>query len=206
MYVGITRARRRLVLSHAWYYRDNIGPKEPSPFWEEALATGLVDSRRTSTALPRTRIPSASSPQPDPRNAHSSAPPTDPAEVARLEAELERLRELEAKQPPAPEWRAPSTLSVTAFLTFVRDPDEFFRRYVRRVPSPPSPAAKLGTELHRRIELHARGVAAVGDLAGRRRGAVRPRPRRAHGRRRAGVGRADVGELPAQPLRPAERR
>ena len=30
------------------------------------------------------------------------------------------------------------------------------------MPSPPSPAAKLGTELHRRIELHARGVAAVG--------------------------------------------
>ena len=42
MYVGVTRARRRLVLSHAWYYRDNIGAKEPSPFWNEALATGLV--------------------------------------------------------------------------------------------------------------------------------------------------------------------
>ena len=91
-------------------------------------------------------------------------PAPDPALVMQLEAELERLRELEAKQAPAQEWRVPSTLSVTAFLTFVRDPDEFFRRYVRRVPAPPSPAAKLGTEVHRRIELHARGVAAVGGL------------------------------------------
>ena len=38
----------------------------------------------------------------------------------------------------------PSTLSVTAFLTFVRDPDEFFRRYVRRVPSPPSSGREAG--------------------------------------------------------------
>ena len=52
-------------------------------------------------------------------------------------------------------------LSVTAFLTFVRDPEEFFWRYVRRTPSPPSPAAQLGTELHRRIEEHARGRVAA---------------------------------------------
>ena len=162
MYVGITRARRRLVLSRAWYYRDNIGPKEPSPFWDEALATGLVAAESVDCP-PENPYPVGVEAQPDPERA-SSAPPADPAEVARLEAELERLREVEAKQPPAPEWRVPTTLSVTAFLTFVRDPDEFFRRYVRRVPSPPSPAAKLGTELHRRIELHARGVAAVGGL------------------------------------------
>ena len=84
--------------------------------------------------------------------------------IALLEADLKRLLESEAQQPLAQQWRVPSTLSVTAFLAFVRDRDEFFRRYVRRVPSPPSPAAKLGTELHRRIEVHARGAGAVGGL------------------------------------------
>ena len=161
MYVGVTRARRRLVLSRSWYYRDNVRSKEPSPFWEEALATGLV-AAQTVECPPENPYPVGVDSQPDPGK-RFERPPTDPAEVARLEAELERLREVEAKQPPASEWRVPSTLSVTAFLTFVRDSDEFFRRYVRRVPSPPSPAAKLGSELHRRIELHARGVAAVGD-------------------------------------------
>jgi len=47
MYVGLTRAKRRLVLSRAWYYRDNISAKEPSPYWEEALETGLVEARGT---------------------------------------------------------------------------------------------------------------------------------------------------------------
>ena len=77
---------------------------------------------------------------------------------------MKRLLESEAQQPLAQQWRVPSTLSVTAFLTFVRDRDEFLRRYVRRVPSPPSPAAQLGTELHRRIEVHAREAGIVGAL------------------------------------------
>jgi DNA helicase-2/ATP-dependent DNA helicase PcrA len=162
MYVGVTRARRRLVLSHAWYYRDNLGAKIPSPFWDEALATGLV-AAKSAECPPENPHPLGVEVQQDPE-ARFEPPPTDPAVVAWLEAELERLREVEAKQPPTPPWRVPTTLSVTAFLTFVRDSDEFFRRYVRRVPSPPSPAARLGTELHRRIELHARGVAAVGGL------------------------------------------
>ena len=138
-----------------------------------------------------------------PGGGDSSGPPTDPAVVARLEAELERLRELEAKQPPASEWRVPSTLSVTAFLTFVRDPDEFFRRYVRRVPVAALPCRKAGNRGSPENRAPRAGSRRRRRPAGGRRGAVRPRPRRAHGRRRSRVGRADVGELPAKPLRPA---
>ena len=91
---------------------------------------------------------------------------------------------------------------MTAFLTFVRDPEEFFWRYVRRVPSPPSPAAQLGIELHRRIEQHARGVAAARRPRRGRRGALRPRPRRAPRRRGKPVSAEQMwAELPAQPLR-----
>ena len=57
-------------------------------------------------------------------------PPADPEEVARLEREVERLRALAPAGPPrAAAWRPPSTLSVTAFLAFARDEEEFFWRY-----------------------------------------------------------------------------
>jgi DNA helicase-2/ATP-dependent DNA helicase PcrA len=163
MYVGITRARRRLVLSRAWYYRDNVGPKEPSPYWEEALASGLV--RPAEAACPDGNPhPLGIEAPPEPERRFEPGPP-DEGEIRRIEPEWERLRGVEAARPPAVVERLPTTLSVTAFLTFVRDPEEFFWRYVRRVPSPPSPAAKLGIELHRRIELHARGSAGVAAAA-----------------------------------------
>ena len=41
MYACITRARRRLVLVRAWYYRHNIRAKEPAPYWHEPLAARL---------------------------------------------------------------------------------------------------------------------------------------------------------------------
>jgi DNA helicase-2/ATP-dependent DNA helicase PcrA len=157
MYVGITRAKRRLVLSRAWFYWDNKREKAPSPFWDEALATGLV---RLEEEVPR--------PDENPRAGAEAARQAEPPRVERVvdrraleetERALERLRAVEAVQPRAARWRCPSTLSVTAFLTYIRDPEEFFWRYVRRVPSAPSPAAKLGIELHRRIEQWSRGGA-----------------------------------------------
>jgi DNA helicase II / ATP-dependent DNA helicase PcrA len=163
MYVGITRARRRLVLSRAWYYRDNAGPKDPSPFWEEAVATELVAPREVP--CPDENPQPLGIEQPPEAERRFEPPPPDETEIARIGAELERLRAVEARRAPAVAERAPTTLSVTAFLTFVRDPEEFFWRYVRRVPSPPSPAAKLGIELHRRIELHARASAGVAAAA-----------------------------------------
>jgi len=159
MYVGITRAKRRLVLSRAWFYGDNVRAKLPSVFWEEALP--FID-----------RLDHIDCPEVNPHPLGIEEPPAglrgfvplkhDEAEIARIEPELDRLRALEAQRPAAIAWSPPSTLSVTAFLTFMRDPEEFFWRYVRRVPSPPSPAATLGIELHRRIEQWARGAAPLG--------------------------------------------
>ena len=159
MYVGITRAKRRLVLSRAWYYWDNKTAKAPSIFWEEALATGLVPL--TGEAACPDGNPSAPGAE-GPADGRPVERTRDEAAIARIEPEVERLRELEARRPAAAAWRPPSTLSVTAFLTFVRDPEEFFWRYVRRVPAPPSPAAKLGIELHRRIEQWSRGAVPLG--------------------------------------------
>jgi DNA helicase-2/ATP-dependent DNA helicase PcrA len=162
MYVGITRARRRLVLSRAWFYGDNVRAKLPSVFWDESLP--FID-----------QLDHIDCPEVNPHPLGIEEPVTGPrgflplkhdaAEIARIEPELDRLRAIEAKRPAVVAWRPPSTLSVTAFLTFMRDPEEFFWRYVRRVPGPPSTAARLGVELHRRIEQYARGAAPLGGSA-----------------------------------------
>jgi RecB family exonuclease len=136
-----------------------VRAKLPSVFWDEALP---VIDRLDQVDCPATNPYPLGIEEP-PAGPRGFAPlEGDPAEVARIEPELERLRALEAERRAGSAWRPPSTLSVTAFLTFMRDPDEFFWRYVRRVPEPPSPAAQLGLELHHRIEQHARGAVPLG--------------------------------------------
>ena len=157
MYVGVTRARRRLVLSRAWFYWDNKGSKSPSPFWGEALP--LMDELEDCGEPPENPHPVAEETLPAKERPKIVR---DDAAIARIDAELETLRELEAARPRAMAWHPPAALAVTAFLTFLRDEEEFFWRYVRPVPSPPSPAAQLGIELHRRIEQQARGAVALG--------------------------------------------
>ena len=159
MYVGITRARERLVLSRAWFYGDNIRAKTPSVYWEEALPFfEQLDHLDCPEVNPHPLgVPESPA---EPRMLFPLEP--DPEAIARIEPELERLRAVEVERAVGAVWHPPSTLSVTAFLTFVHDPEEFFWRYVRRIPSPPSPGARLGVELHRRIEQHARGRASLG--------------------------------------------
>jgi DNA helicase-2/ATP-dependent DNA helicase PcrA len=159
MYVGATRAKRRLILSRAWFYGDNIRAKLPSVFWDEAQR--FIDELEHLDCPPSNPHPlGVETPEAAPRPLYPLV--RDEEAIARLHREAEKLRALESTQPTATTWRPPSTLSVTAFLTFVHDPNEFFWRYVRRVPSPPSPAAQLGIELHHRIEQRARGLVPLG--------------------------------------------
>jgi DNA helicase II / ATP-dependent DNA helicase PcrA len=159
MYVGVTRAKRRLVLSRAWFYGANIGAKKPSIFWDEAQP--FIDKLEHLDCPEVNPHPlGVEEPEAGPRRLYPLV--RDKEAIARLEPELEKLRKLESTQPAASVWRPPSTLSVTAFLTFVHDPEEFFWRYVRRVPAPASPAAQLGVELHHRIEQHGRGRVPLG--------------------------------------------
>src|SRR5262249_4829289 len=140
-------------------YGDNVRAKTPSIFWDEALP--FLD-RLAHVDCPEVNphplgVPDAPI---QPRTLIALEP--DSEAIARIESELERLLRVEAERPVGAVWHCSSTLSVTSFLTFVRDPEEFFWRYVRRVPAAPSPAAQLGVELHRRIEQHARGRASLG--------------------------------------------
>jgi ATP-dependent exoDNAse (exonuclease V) beta subunit len=45
IYVGITRAKRNLVLSHAWFYADNVGAKGPSVFWRRRSRSSTASTR-----------------------------------------------------------------------------------------------------------------------------------------------------------------
>ncbi len=199
MYVAVTRAKRRLVLSRAWFFWGNKSSRAPSVFWDEALDTGLV--RRARGGGVPAREPASGVGRDGAAGARRRASACATRRRSRASSRSSSAcGRCDIAVPRAAPWRCPSTLSVTALLTFIRDEDEFFWRYVRRAPSPPSPAAQLGIELHRRIEEHARGGVPLGARDGRR-GAVRPRPRRAPRRRPRRVGRAAVAELPGEPLR-----
>lgn len=59
---------------------------------------------------------------------------------------------------------APRTLSVTGLLDYARCPKLFFWSQVRPLPRRPNPAARLGSEVHRWIELQGRGQATLLDV------------------------------------------
>jgi DNA helicase-2/ATP-dependent DNA helicase PcrA len=58
----------------------------------------------------------------------------------------------------------PTTLSVTGLLDYARCPKVFFWSQVRPLPRKPNPAARLGSEVHRWIELQSRGQATLLDV------------------------------------------
>ena len=68
-------------------------------------------------------------------------------------------RRTSSERRPAP----PTTLSVTGLLDYARCPKLFFWSQVRPLPRKPNPAARLGSEVHRWIELQSRGQATLLD-------------------------------------------
>jgi DNA helicase-2/ATP-dependent DNA helicase PcrA len=82
----------------------------------------------------------------------------------RLAADLERARLIQERtrqdRTPPP----PRTLSVTGLLDYVRCPKLFYWSQVRPLPRRPSEAARLGSEVHRWIELQSRGQASLLDV------------------------------------------
>ena len=58
----------------------------------------------------------------------------------------------------------PTTLSVSSVLSYLRCPKLFYWSHVRPLPRRPSEAARLGTEVHKWIELQERGQGTLIDL------------------------------------------
>jgi len=83
-----------------------------------------------------------------------------------------------AKGPP-PRPQPPRILSVTQVLAYATCPRAFYWTVVRPLPSPPHPAARLGTVVHRLLERRARtlpDLVDVGDLSGEGAGEPTPEP------------------------------
>jgi len=196
LYVALTRAKRLLVLTAAWWYRGSEKtPKGPSPFWREAAehpAVTVVAQAAKPEASPLTAALRAKVrwPQPARRPEELEDPllpegvgaavelaRRDPdavvrrlpaSEVDAYDAAVEAGRHLidasngEALAPPLP----PRVLSVTQVLTYARCPRDFYWTVVRPLPSPPRPAARLGSVVHRLLERRARSLPDLVDLDG----------------------------------------
>lgn len=196
LYVALTRSKRLLVLTAAWWYRGSEKvPKGPSPFWWEAAEHPAVtvvaraDEPATSplTEALRSKVrwpPPARRPEEltDPlfpeglgaavelarRDQRTIAARVPPSEVDAYSTAVEAGRHLiEATNGDvAPQPLPPRVLSVTQVLVYARCPRDFYWMVVRPLPSPPRPAARLGSVVHRLLERRARGLPDLVDLDG----------------------------------------
>ncbi len=176
-YVAVTRAKKRLVCTGAFWYTEKRH-KDPSPLFR--LAAGMhatesiCDVSEPGDPPPIHRLGAAVA-APDPhfpggwRRAlrDAVADPELPRRIAegrgitatfddalgRLSAVLEGLP---AEGAVEPLHRTFST-SVTGLVTYARCPRRFHWSEIDHLPRRPSPGLRRGTELHRRIELHNRG-------------------------------------------------
>lgn len=179
-YVALTRARRRLLVSGAYWYglpEPTKKPKEPSELF--LLVEESPVSRSEGSAELRDRPPVLRPPA-----QHESPDPLFPdgwGSGVRMEIErpgsLDRLADERGVRPAYDRIVAETTgklfslaepgeeaapedrpgVSVTGLVTYARCPKRFFWSDVDPLPRRHSPAAARGAEIHRRIELHQRG-------------------------------------------------
>ncbi|MGI9648206.1 MAG: ATP-dependent DNA helicase [Acidimicrobiia bacterium] len=173
-YVAATRARHRLVVTGAYWYGQKK-PKDPSELFD--LVAGLADvvpyvrcddpGDRPSTAAPTT-----SGPAPDPHFTDGWAaalrkaiadPDWAAAQAADRQAYDDHVDQLSLTMDSLPEpeeepGSTASSTSVSGLVTYAGCPKRFFWSEVDRLPRRPAPWLKRGVELHRKIELHNRGV------------------------------------------------
>jgi ATP-dependent DNA helicase UvrD/PcrA len=189
-YVALTRARDLLVVSSAYWYEGVQDPFWPSAFYEEVAADPACEelgprpeqpadnplvALRAERALtwPRSTPPTADDLFPEGWQAAAIAgadrsASLDPAQRAlfdeRLRSHLERVALVRSRTTSDARPEAPTTLSVSSLLTYERCPKMFYWTYVRPLPRRSSEAARIGTEVHRWIELQSRGQGALFDV------------------------------------------
>ncbi len=186
-YVAVTRAKKRLYVSGAYWYglpEPRLTPAKPSPLFELVEAHPSSRSAGHSEAGPRPAFLRTSHPgaEPDPLFAHGwqsalGMARADPDTIDELAAAQqvedsyqqlvedwnERLFELgEISEPVAEESSA--SISVTGLVTYAQCPKRYFWTGVDPLPRRRHDAAVRGSEIHRRIELHQRGQIPFEDM------------------------------------------
>jgi DNA helicase-2/ATP-dependent DNA helicase PcrA len=187
-YVALTRAKQRLFISGAYWYghpEPRVKPVKPSALWDVVRNHDLTTVESESGDPPPAPTLLRYEPEtaaPDPlfidgwdsalRNELSS--PGWAAEQAAFKGIDEAFsRQASAIQQMLFDLPVPAAIppqptiqtSVTGLVTYATCPKRFFWSEVDRLPRQPNPAARRGTELHRRIELHNRGQMPLDDIA-----------------------------------------
>jgi DNA helicase-2/ATP-dependent DNA helicase PcrA len=196
-----------VLTSAWWYQGSEKTPKGPGPFWSEAAdhpAVEVLIRAEQPAASPLTeRLRARVSWPPAGRRPDDEDDPVFPEGLAdAVERERASPGTLEDRVPPgqADAFRAaaeagrhlldtarvaptparvepPRILSVSQVLTYARCPRDFYWSVVRPLPSPPRPAARLGTVVHRLLERRARSLPDfldTDDLAGEGGGHAEP--------------------------------
>jgi DNA helicase II / ATP-dependent DNA helicase PcrA len=184
-YVAVTRARHRLYLTGAhWYNAGGAKPSPPSELWEAAagVATTFLQVLDPGPA-PDRLVVSTDGPGPDPLFgpdgwpealraaaadpgwAREAAGPNAAAYDARVDQFELMLEGLPDPLPDSPAGDRPPRTSVTGLVTLAGCPKRFYWSEVDPLPRRPGPAQRRGVELHRRIELHNRGVVPLDEAA-----------------------------------------
>jgi DNA helicase II / ATP-dependent DNA helicase PcrA len=172
-YVALTRAQRALFLSRACWYGSNTRPRDPSPFWDEIIATGLS-------------IPLGEEPDPGvnpnlqgggglKQASERAASLSGLLDPVRLSAQVDEVAAAHPERWSAAKSQAdaaifavstplpliqsdppPVQLSCSGLLQYVRCPRLYRYLYLDRLPLRPAPWAHVGSEVHRLIEAMAR--------------------------------------------------
>ncbi len=186
-YVAVTRAKRRLLISGAYWYglpEPNKKPRAPSEMYD--LVEVHTSSVSAGHAEPGDRPAILRSPEmtvaPDPLFESGWAgglrtamlDPQAPNQIAReLDMEDEYLSELKQMEQRLFQLAEPSegdrdrldaVVSVTGLVTYAQCPKRYYWTDVDPLPRSRNPAAVRGTEVHRQIELHQRGQVPFQEL------------------------------------------
>ena len=183
-YVAATRAKTRLIFSAAHWYAGVAQPQGISPFYE-MLGQCLPPVPETHHSNPAVEDPRVGEMQR--RNARylaevmlSEGPNPDPVRTGKAAEQPSGRRPIRVRKgaagstgphdqgslfpagtgtavPSNHRLPVPTAFAATALSTYTRCPRLFFWTTIQPLPRRPSEAARIGTEVHRWIELRANG-------------------------------------------------
>jgi DNA helicase-2/ATP-dependent DNA helicase PcrA len=184
-YVAVTRAKERLIATGAAWYTERR-KRSPSPLLEMArdlagaqvpewiadpdppdilrlAPDAAVDADATFPEGWRAALGRAAADPTEPagRAARLGITPSYDAAVDQLRIVLEGLPAPATSEPAEPGFRT----SVTGLVAYATCPKQYYWSEVDRLPRRPSAARRRGITVHRRIELHNRGVATLEEAA-----------------------------------------
>ncbi len=185
-YVAVTRARHRLFVSGAYWYgapTPTVRPTQPSELFTAVAELAVTDDLGHDPEPPRPEVLRAPdrTPAPDPLFAGGWARAVrsavdDPRTVLQkansiglgsaVTGTIEEFRRrlFDIDQIPLSTSPSPPATSVTGLVAYAACPQRYFWLEVDRLPRRPSPAARRGVDVHRRIELHGLGHVPMSEV------------------------------------------